>query len=536
MPSLVDGFEYDIFISYRQNDNKYDGWVSEFVAKLQQELQATLKDKLTIFFDENPQDGLLETHQVDSSISSKIKSLLFIPIISQTYCDTSSFAWQQEFVVFKNESDKDELGRNIRLQNGNFGSRILPIKIHEIDINDTRLLENELSGNLRSIDFIYRDAGVNRPLRHVDDELIVNSSQLLYRNQINKLANAIKELITGIKMVVKGESVPISNQNVTISESEPNSLKSFDSTLPGGLKVAVINQSSPNIFLAWTSNDLKEKRDEMALILQKAGFNVFPSTDCPADDDQFKSKVTEEISKCSCSLHLMSGEFGRRFEIDDDKSFPQYQFEQAKELSQQNSSDFNTFIWYNQESDRPVKPAQQALIKNIRNSITANMMFSNSFSPMALVDDIRAITMKPVDELLDTADTDIFFIFSQQDESDAMEITDRISTEYPVEIMNILPDGETEYRLKSTQQIPKSKLAVIYFKYAADWALPFIKQVWKQVGGASSPTPLLLVGEDEPHSNLSRYFKAPKVVTSIVPKDNVPEEIKKVYVSALELK
>jgi hypothetical protein len=34
MPSLLPGFEYDIFISYRQNDNKYDGWVTEFVNNL----------------------------------------------------------------------------------------------------------------------------------------------------------------------------------------------------------------------------------------------------------------------------------------------------------------------------------------------------------------------------------------------------------------------------------------------------------------------------------------------------------------------
>jgi len=535
MSALIVGFEYDIFISYRQNDNKYDGWVTEFVEKLQQELDATVKDKLTVFFDENPKEGLLETHQVDSSISSKIKSLLFIPIISQTYCDTSSFAWTQEFIKFKEEADKDELGRNIRLQNGNYASRIIPVKIHEIESEDTLLLENELSGNLRSVDFIYSDSGVNRPLRPVDDDILAGSSRLLYRNQINKVANAVKEIVKGIKSWKSGD-VPSPVDNISISSSQPETIQSYDTTAPSSLKVAVINQSAPNLYLAWTSNDLKEKREEMALILQKAGFNIFPSTDCPASEDNFKSKVDEELARCSCALHLMSGEFGRRFEEDDEISFPQYQFEKAKSLSQDNSTEFNTFVWYNEEANKSVKPAQQELIKNIRNNITENMMFSNSFSPMALVDDIRAITIKTVEELLDTKDTDIFFIFNQQDEAEAMEITDRISMEYPVEIMNILPDGETEYRLKSTQQIPKSKLAVIYFKYAADWALPFIKQVWKQVGGASSPTPLMLVGENEPHSNLSRFFKAPKVVSSIVSNDDVPEEVKKVYVSALKLK
>ncbi|HCW05993.1 MAG TPA: hypothetical protein DGG95_01365, partial [Cytophagales bacterium] len=72
--------------------------------------------------------------------------------------------------------------------------------------------------------------------------------------------------------------------------------------------------------------------------------------------------------------------------------------------------------------------------------------------------------------------------------------------------------------------------------YAADWALPFIKQIWKEVGGASSPTPLFLVGEDDPRSNMARAFKAPKVVSVIVPKETIPAEVKKVYTTVIEVK
>ena len=58
MPALIPDYEYDIFISYRLNDNRYEGWVTEFVTKLQQELEATVKDRLSIYFDENPIHGL----------------------------------------------------------------------------------------------------------------------------------------------------------------------------------------------------------------------------------------------------------------------------------------------------------------------------------------------------------------------------------------------------------------------------------------------------------------------------------------------
>ncbi len=132
MPSILPDYEYDIFISYRHNDN-LDGWVSNFVANLEKELRGTIKEPLTLYFDKNPHDGLHETHNVDKSLEGKLKCLIFIPIISQTYCDPKSFAWQHEFVAFNKLAQGDELGRDITLYNRNVASRILPVKIHELD-------------------------------------------------------------------------------------------------------------------------------------------------------------------------------------------------------------------------------------------------------------------------------------------------------------------------------------------------------------------------------------------------------------------
>jgi hypothetical protein len=347
----------------------------------------------------------------------------------------------------------------------------------------------------------------------------------MYRNQINKLANAVKEIISGIKNK-NSSPVELSAYNPTARQIVPNVIST---SISSAIKVQVIDRQRPNIYLAWTSSDLKESREEMAIILQKAGFNVLPSVDCPADDETFKEKAAEEIKKCVCSLHMLSGEFGRRFESDEQTSFPQYQFMEAKKKIDLSASGFNVFVWLSADTSRAMKPAQQEFIKYIRNNITRNMMFSNSNGPMQLVDDMRVVIMKQDAKVYDSKDTDIYFIFNQQDEQDAKNIVDELSLEFPVETLNILPDGEDSYREMSSQQIPRSKLAVVYFKYAADWALPFIKQIWKQVGGASSPTPMFLVGEDNPHTNLARNFKAPRVTSSIVPKETIPAEVKKVY-------
>lgn len=198
MPSIIPGFEYDVFISYRQKDNKGDKWVTEFVNALRTELDATFKEDVSIYFDENPHDGLLEIHDVDESLREKLKCLIFIPIISQTYCDPKCFAWQSEFIAFKRYASTDKFGLKVRVSNGNVTSRILPVRIHDLDSADRKLLESEI-GQLRSIDLIFKSAGVNRPLRAKDDELKDANRQILYRDQINKLANAMKEIIQGLR-------------------------------------------------------------------------------------------------------------------------------------------------------------------------------------------------------------------------------------------------------------------------------------------------------------------------------------------------
>jgi TolB-like protein len=199
MASLIPGYTYDIFISYRQKDNKGDRWVSEFVEALKTELESTFKEEISVYFDINLHDGLLETHDVDASLKEKLKCLVFIPIISQTYCDSKSFAWQHEFCTFNKLAEEDQFGRDIRLAGGNVASRILPVKIHDLDPDDKRLLENELGGLLRSIEFIYKSAGVNRPLRANEDHPQDNLNKTYYRDQINKVANAVKEIISALK-------------------------------------------------------------------------------------------------------------------------------------------------------------------------------------------------------------------------------------------------------------------------------------------------------------------------------------------------
>ena len=200
MASIIEGYNYDIFISYRQKDNKGDKWVSEFVSALKTELESTFKEDISIYFDENPHDRLQETYNVSKSLEDKLKCLIFIPILSRTYCDPQSYAWQYELMPFISLIQNDKYGRDVRLRNGNVTSRILPVKIHELDADDVKLFENETGNVIRTIDFVFKTAtGVNRPLRPTEDHPNDNLHKTFYRDQVNKAANMIKEIITGLQ-------------------------------------------------------------------------------------------------------------------------------------------------------------------------------------------------------------------------------------------------------------------------------------------------------------------------------------------------
>ena len=225
MPSILPNYEHDIFISYRHKDNR-SGWITHFVAALQEELDSTFKENISIYIDENLHDGLLETHDVDKSLKGKLKSIIFIPIVSHTYCDPKSFAWQYEFCAFNQMAIKGPIGRDILLDNGNVASRILPITIHDLDSEDIALIETELQTKFRYIEFTFRSPGVNRALRK-DDKREDNIGRLTYRDQMNKVANALKEIVQAIKSPEK-----IGYTGIPISDEDSSYLKSSTVSKP----------------------------------------------------------------------------------------------------------------------------------------------------------------------------------------------------------------------------------------------------------------------------------------------------------------
>jgi adenylate cyclase len=327
MASIIPGYEYDIFISYRQKDNKHDGWVTEFVSNLKGELESTFKDDVTVYFDINPHDGLLETNDVDASLKEKLKCLVFVPIISRTYCDPRSYAWEHEFKSFVDQASKDKFGLKIKLPNGNISNRVLPVRIHDIDPEDKELLEEQLEGVLRSIDFIYKESGVNRSLKPTDNKND-NQNKTTYGNQVNKIANAIKEIISSLKNpspIVKSgrnDRTTIATENDEAFESiavMPFANMSSDPEqefFSEGISEEIINMLAqvPGLKVAGRTSSFSFKGKNQDLRLIGEQLNVNHILEGSVRKSGNKLRITAQLIKVADGYHLWSGKYDRELE------------------------------------------------------------------------------------------------------------------------------------------------------------------------------------------------------------------------------
>lgn len=276
------------------------------------------------------------------------------------------------------------------------------------------------------------------------------------------------------------------------------------------------------VFLSQCLPQNEELRSGLAAVLKKAGMLVVPEDE--QSDAIAEQSLDSFLSASNCSVHVLFPEYS-----DSAKE----QFVTAKKHLLINP-DFKIFIWLPPSTDMFNTDAEQLhFINEVKNNIAKNMMFSNASSPIQLVDDIRSAMETKSVISFDLNSTDIFMMSNQLDEAEANEIIDLLSDIVPVEKLNIIQDSETDYSELCKQQIPKSRLAVIYFKESADWALPFAQQVWKKIGGATTHTPILLIGDTDPDTNTNKKFSAPKVISLIIEGALIPLEIKVQYDKAI---
>ncbi|MFD2721400.1 hypothetical protein ACFST9_21975 [Hymenobacter monticola] len=538
MASLIPGFEYDIFISYRHNDEE---WMAEFMPKLQRELITNIGKPLSIFYDRSLSGGLSDTHEVRASLDHRVaSSVILMPLISATYCETDMYSWKHEFLPFLEQAKRSPLGLKLNLPGGGQVSRVLPLRTYELEDEQSQLLYQTLEGFLRSIDFVYIAQDVIRPLQvRDDDSAFPTANKLLYRNQLNKVARSVKDLMGAAKLAVSKVAPAVAAPEVTAPSVAAPSIPIpavAAGPAPAAEQPAALPDAAPTgpkVFLPWTAPTLKAGREQLAQVCANAGLNVVPITDCPTDEAAFQRETRAALAEADCSLLLLGNEFGRTLK-ETATSFSMFAYQEACRQAARRPG-FRQFVWYCPDASVAVNEAQAAFVGHIRNELTAQCTFSSAPDAPQLVQELRHALAQPAPPPVTVADkTGLCFIYNALDYEEAHAIAGRLRDKFEVNMVAIEPGSRENYKAKTVLAIPKSKLAVVYFKHSADWALPFAKQVYQLVGGSASPTPILLMGEEDPAQNHMHRYKGPKIDTIIKPHLGVSEEVQRVFQQVLK--
>lgn len=287
------------------------------------------------------------------------------------------------------------------------------------------------------------------------------------------------------------------------------------------------DSSITKVFLPACSEEQSSLRNALSSVLQSAGMEIVLG-DPSACKDGNSAAIQASFSNATCSVHILFPQYAPVLGNDSAMSIAKFQFNAAKKYLDSHP-DFKMFVWLPPSDASAIDPMQSEFINEVKNSISKNMVFSNESSTIQLVDDIRSLMEVKETPVLNLNPTDVFLIFNEVDEMDAGEIMDMLNDVVPIENLNIIQDDDTDYSELCKQQIPQSKLAVVYYKLTSEWAFPFTQQVWKKIGGASSTTPILLIGDEDPNAKNPKKLVAQRVITMLVPGALIPLEIKVQY-------
>lgn len=282
------------------------------------------------------------------------------------------------------------------------------------------------------------------------------------------------------------------------------------------------------VFVSEVSSDVLELKDRLIKVLNRAGMEVLClNTEQITSNQQIIDDNRDLLKAADCSVHILGNNSVNMLANEGEISIIEYQLQEAQKRKNSEWRDFKIFIWHpaflsktheNEELDE--------FISAVRQGIIHNMIYSSRDTVVSFVEDIRSVMYGGKPESFDIDKTEVFFIYNGIDHEAANEILSMIVDVVDVKKLEIELSKDIDYSELVAQQIVKSKLVVIYYKDTADWALPFVQQVWKKIGGASSPTNILFIGDANVAANDKVEFDVPKVISQVVSQEIIPIEIK----------
>lgn len=264
--------ESDIYITYAQVDDKpiqsgRNGWVSQFHRNLLVRLEQLSGESIKMI--QHPNFGSVdETHQALLESLPVVKAL--VSVVSPPFVKTEGCRREVEQFWHSAERAGDLFVEN--------RSRIFKVVKTPVEPEEVPDSLSQLFERLPSFEFFERDSTSGR-LREFDEAFGASAKQRYYE-RVYDLAYEICQVLKRLQAFSNNE-------------------KNFGSA-----------PSGRTIFLATTTSDLQNQRDQLMRVLVELGHQVLPNQTLPLVERELKSAVETCLNVSDLAVHLVGDRYG----------------------------------------------------------------------------------------------------------------------------------------------------------------------------------------------------------------------------------
>jgi hypothetical protein len=208
--------------------------------------------------------------------------------------------------------------------------------------------------------------------------------------------------------------------------------------------ISVFSQSQGSIYLAQTTRDLSEERDQIKRELQNRGYDILPERELPFISPNYEDVVRECVSRARLSVHLIGGSYGIIPEGAGNRSIVRLQNDIAAERSRHEA--FSRLLWM------PVglttqEDAQAQFIDNLRTDAATQKgaeLLQTPLEELKTVIQTRLSSNGHKPEVAPAGERPpkIYLIFDRRDLEGVLPLNDYLASEKNYQVLLPLLDDE----------------------------------------------------------------------------------------------
>ena len=472
-------FEKDILISYAHIDDEalmegHKGWIETFHRSLEVRLAQLLGVKPKIWRDPKLQGN---DYFGDEIVDQFPNIALLISVISPRYVKSEWCVREvQEFI----NACKKNIG--VRVQNK---SRIFKIVKTPTDLKEH---PEDIQG-LLGYDFYKVDPQTGRPKEFSKE--FGTESELAFWSKLNDVAHDISDLLKSL---------------------QADGLNTKDS--------GAQNQNKPKVYLAETSYDLTEYRDNIKRELQEHGYTIYPDRPLPLVANEYIEAVKGMMSDCQLSIHLVGDRYGL---VPEETNQSTIVLQNEVAIEQNTGRELQRLIWM--KSDMEIDdPRQKQFLDKLTND---GAMQIRSEILETSIEDFKFTMHKRLDEILRRneeahAEPDVsvssessvpamvYLICDQRDLGEIGELEDLLFEKGLEVVLPIFEGEESQIRQDHQENLKTCDAVLIYYGKGNElWMRSKTRELLKIAGyGRSTPLRCKGVVLAGPNSPSKERFRA----------------------------